>query len=513
MQPTTNSFDVTTSHAHRPYSLRTGTYKQNDDPAEPDGAGNGSQPLRSADKWNVIGGWFPSLTFIVRQTSMLATHFAENRSMYSTKPMRALTILLLLCSNATTLFAADSSQSRSAKMSDEVRMELNQRFARFMGFDGDPNIKGFREHGSNAVVYLAEKLILHDDLFKRAAILVYTNLPTGLASRIRPPVSLTPDQIKAVKVLRQMGPAYTRLEPAVEALTVALGDSSKQVCSIAQGALGDIGPAASNAVPALIDSVEHSEPRLNAIWALGRIGPQAKTAVPSLQQVLATGQSREKVYAAEALWRIDPGDVRVLSCLQDGLRDTNRQSRAEAAKALRGLGTNAQSTVPALRLALQDSDSWTRFCVARALVEIGPRDEQAVAVLLERLADQNSAKGFERLFAAESLLQLHPPPSEALDFLKNALQESDERVRLNSAWLMAQRGVDIPSVLSFLTQILDSSTEHRSLILAAKAAGLIGPPAIGLRPVLQKLTASKDEELRKVAADALLRVQQPPRSE
>lgn len=427
--------------------------------------------------------------------------------------MRALTILLLLCSNATALFAADSHQSRSTKPLDQTRMELNNLFANFSGYDGDPNVQSFREHGSNAVLYLAEKVRRHDDLLKRAAILVYTNLPSGLASRIRPPVSLTPDQIKAVGVLRQMGPAYTRLEAAVEALTVALGDSSEAIRSIAQGALGDIGPAASNAVPALLDSVEHCAPRLNAIWALGRIGAQAKTAVPSLQQVIATGQSREKVYAAEALWRIGPGDVRVLRCLQNGLTDTNRQARAEAATALRGLGTNALSAVPALRRALQDSDSWARLSAARALVEIGPRDEQAVAVLRETLANQNPAKGFERLLAAQSLLQLHPVPAEAVEFVKNGLQEKDARVRLEAAWLLAQRGMEIPSVLSLLTQILNSSVDSRSLLLATKAVGLIGPPAISLCPMLQKLTASKDEELRNVAAEALLRVQPRPGSE
>jgi HEAT repeat protein len=442
---------------------------------------------------------------------MPAAGFAEKQMLYPTKPMRALTILLLLCSHATALFAADSDQSRSTDPSDQSRTELNKLFAGFSGYDGDPNIKGFREHGSNAVVYLAEKVRRHDDLFKRTAILVYTNLPSGVASRIRPPVSLTPDQIKAVGILRQMGPAYTRQEAAVEALTVALGDSSKRVRMIAQGALGDIGPAASNAVPALIDSVEHAE--LNAIWALGRIGAHAKTAVPSLQRLLATGQSREKVYAAEALCRIGPGDFRALSCLQNGLTDTNRQARAQAAEALRGLGTNAQSALPALRRALPDRDLWARFCVARALVELGPRDEQAVAVLLETLANQNRAEGFRRLLAAQSLLQLHPPPSEALEFIKRALQEPDERVRLNSAWLMAERGVEIPSVLPALTQILNSSTDYRSLVLATKVAGLIGPSAISLRSALQKLTASKDEELRSVAGEALLRVQQFPSTE
>ena len=424
-------------------------------------------------------------------------------AMRSAKLTRALVPALLLCGSATVLLSTEA---------DQTKAELNKLFASFGGNNGDRTIQGFREHGSNAVIYLAGKVRQHDTLFKRASVVIYTNLPSTLAGRIRPPVSLTPDQIKAVKILRDMGPAYTHLEPAVEVLIVALGDWSEKVRVIAQGALGDLGPGASNAVPALIDTVEHTDSRLNAVWALGRIGIEAKAAIPSLQQAMVTGQSRERVYAAEALWRIAPGDVRAVSCLQSALTDTNSQARAEAANAVRGLGTNAQSVLPTLRFTLQDSDSRTRFCAARALVEIGPRDEQAVAMLLEKLANQNAANGFDRLFAAQSLLQLQPPPPEALDFFKHALQDRDERVRRISAWFMAERGMEIPSVVSFLTQqISDSSTDSRSLVLAVKSAGLIGPPAISLRPIIQKLTASKDEELRNVANDALARMQKPPK--
>jgi hypothetical protein len=35
---------------------------------QPDGAANGSQPFRPRDKWNVIGGWPPSLTSTLAAT-------------------------------------------------------------------------------------------------------------------------------------------------------------------------------------------------------------------------------------------------------------------------------------------------------------------------------------------------------------------------------------------------------------------------------------------------------------
>ena len=435
---------------------------------------------------------------------MFNSHVTSNQMMCASKSVVAWAVVAVLCLVAAPVLAVDSGRSK------QTQAELDQLFSRFGGFDGDPTIRGFREHGSNAVAYLSEKVKIHDSVVKRAAILVYTNLPLGLASRVRPPVSLTPEQIKAVGVLRQMGPGYTRLEAAVEALIVSLGDASEAVRSIAQGALGDIGPGASNAVPALVDCVQGPEPRINAIWALGRIGPPASSAVPALERLLSTGSGREKVYAAEALWRITPSHARAIGWLQNGLTDTNRQVRAEAAEALRAVGSQARDAVPALRLALPDSDPWARLCVARALLEVGSSDDGTIAVLMEAVTNHNSAQGIRGVMAAQSLLKLKPTPAEAVELLKNELAAKDERRRLAAATVMAGNGLEIPAVLSTLTEILDSSTDYRILVNATKAAGVIGPPARSLCPVFRKLASSKDEELRNTATEALMLVQVMP---
>jgi hypothetical protein len=97
-----------------------------------------------------------------------------------------------------------------------------------------------------------------------------------------------------------------------------------------------------------------------------------------------------------------------------------------------------------------------------------------------------------------------------VELLKNHLAARDERLRLQAAILMAENSLEIPAVLSTLAEILDSSTDYRILVSAAKAAGAIGPPASSLCPVFRKLASSPDEELRNTATEALMRVQVMP---
>jgi HEAT repeat protein len=70
--------------------------------------------------------------------------------------------------------------------------------------------------------------------------------------------------------------------------------------------LGQIGPAAKEAVPALIAVLkdEDSELRASAATALGGIGPAAKEAVPALSVALKDKDKRVREIAASALRKI-----------------------------------------------------------------------------------------------------------------------------------------------------------------------------------------------------------------
>jgi len=100
---------------------------------------------------------------------------------------------------------------------------------------------------------------------------------------------------------------------AVPALAEALKD--KLIQGSAAASLGEIGPAAKSAVPALMELAQTAEDLApsqsnwnckTAIDALGKIGPDAAAATPLLVKLHQTDNQYIKSACATALWRIDP---------------------------------------------------------------------------------------------------------------------------------------------------------------------------------------------------------------
>jgi serine/threonine-protein kinase len=94
--------------------------------------------------------------------------------------------------------------------------------------------------------------------------------------------------------------------PTVQGLLESLGDSDPDQRCQAAKALGSLGGAAREAVPALTVALKDREGlvRTEAARALGRIGPEAKSAVPALNAALKDREPLVAREAAEALKRI-----------------------------------------------------------------------------------------------------------------------------------------------------------------------------------------------------------------
>jgi len=91
-------------------------------------------------------------------------------------------------------------------------------------------------------------------------------------------------QSRASLALKKIGPA------AIPAYTGIIKDKkiSTPVQHAALDILGEMGPAAGEAVPVLIDSLKDQKivVRSKAAIALGKIGPEAKDAIPALKETL-----------------------------------------------------------------------------------------------------------------------------------------------------------------------------------------------------------------------------------
>ena len=140
---------------------------------------------------------------------------------------------------------------------------------------------------------------------------------------------------------------------AVPALVKSLGDKCWEVRKAAVEALGDIGPAAQEAVPALVDALwDGPSVRDTVPKALGDIGPAAQATVPALVRALGDWSETLQVAAAKALGHIGPAAQEAVPALVKAIGDRRMAVREAAVEALGHIGPAAQEAVPALVKAL-----------------------------------------------------------------------------------------------------------------------------------------------------------------
>jgi HEAT repeat protein len=222
----------------------------------------------------------------------------------------------------------------------------------------------------------------------------------------------SPARRRAANMLGLMGPAA---EQAVPALITSLQDEDEAVRLNASYALGTIGAAA---VPALLATLRAGTEigRRHASCALSIVG---KAAVPALLHAAEDADWRVRAAAVDALGEIGSAASEVLPTLMRTLSDEADWVRRHAADAVGTIGTPAQKAVPALIPLLKDAQPYVRINAATALIKIGPAAEEAVPALVEALADPDR---YVRGFAVLALRRIGTPQAqEALfDLLETA---------------------------------------------------------------------------------------------
>lgn len=140
---------------------------------------------------------------------------------------------------------------------------------------------------------------------------------------------------EAAESLGLIGPAAA---PAVPALLVHTWDYNLNDYNKAKAAVGEIGLQA--ALPYLIRSVKETKGRAfqPAVEMLGEYGPAAKDAVPALRAAMADDNHACRVLAAQALGRVEPGSPEALAALKELSKDENVNVRELATKALEATG-------------------------------------------------------------------------------------------------------------------------------------------------------------------------------
>jgi HEAT repeat protein len=174
-------------------------------------------------------------------------------------------------------------------------------------------------------------------------------------------------------ILGRIGPAAKAAAPAL--IEVVKNDKHVHARCEALFALGNIGPdvaVAEAAVGVLEDSDE--QVYFSACYALGKVGPAAKDAVPALEKKLESKDVEIATAAAWAIAKIDasyPKAAELVPLLAQALSDRKVEVRLEAAAALLNLGPAAKTAAAALQKASHDKDPAVREKVEKALQAIG----------------------------------------------------------------------------------------------------------------------------------------------
>src|SRR5215470_4053499 len=205
-------------------------------------------------------------------------------------------------------------------------------------------------------------------------------------------------------------------------------------------ALGRMGAAAKEAVPALIAALKDQDDsvRNSAADALGRMGGEA---VPALIAALKDQDVIVCSYAAGALGRMGAAAKEAVPALIAALKDQDGVVRSSAADALGQMGAAAKEAVPALIAALKDQDGVVRSSAADALGRMGGEAEPA---LIAALKDQD---GVVRNSAADALGQiatalLDTRSTESLDQLKTAYEALNANPDLKAQAILVKRTIE-----------------------------------------------------------------------
>jgi HEAT repeat protein len=215
-----------------------------------------------------------------------------------------------------------------------------------------------------------------------------------------------------------------------------LAESSPETIADSLEAIAETGP---RAVPGLIVALKHKGVRAAVANVLGQIGPEAKQAVPALTEALADSDAAGRREILFALGRIGAEDASAVAAIIQAMEDEEENVRYSAVYALGKIGAPAAAGTEALKKNLVSEDAFFRMCSAWALAMVNPQGEDiaklTVPLLVEALKHE---RAFARIEAADALGRLGKNALSAAPALQAALKDPDDGVREAAATALKQ---------------------------------------------------------------------------
>ena len=323
---------------------------------------------------------------------------------------------------------------------------------------------------------------------------------------------------RAAGALGKIGPGRPEIVTSLRETLVRCDDTAARASQV----LGEMGFAAQEAVPDLIDALRCSGPKAQQVQraaaeALSWTAPVTSTVVDALiGQLASTDDTLVAASAAAALGRIGPGVVPVLvTVLTTAETDVIRR---RAANALIAVGAAA---APALVQLLEREDvvSQTHTFARYALARIGPPALPFLIQGLRRGELPARQRILETLYdigprAFEGFQWAFEDPGLHVDLAQLEKIYGTYKADIVGSTIVARNGFAVPEALPYLIASLQPITATASPITstielrreAARAIAFVGPDAAQAVPLLALALADSDTTLQCEATLALLMI-------
>jgi HEAT repeat protein len=303
-------------------------------------------------------------------------------------------------------------------------------------------------------------------------------------------------------ILGEIGPDAAEAVPAL--VEVLKADQRPEVRREAVLALAAIGPAAAGAVPPLVEALADKDTAIgaSAAYALGCVGPQAKEALPALAKSLENADPFLKTASGWALAKIEPTEAHratAVALLLSALKSDQPRLRRAAVLGLASLKPPAELVLPQLTEVVKVVGKDAAGDTLEVLVVIG---EPAVPVLAEALKREEI-----RFLVVRDLARLGPKAQPATASLAELVNSDPlSAVRREALMALGAIGRGAAAAVPAAIEALDSKQETVAYA-ACYALGKIGKPAAAAVPVLLKKLGDSNELLAVAAAWALAGIQ------
>ena len=319
--------------------------------------------------------------------------------------------------------------------------------------------------------------------------------------KVEPPKT---EVAKADPVGEEADPASAD-ESADEAdLTKLIGDIGSEdsdVCMHAVDALGELGEDAAEAVPALIEALQHDDREVcwHVCRTLGAVGEDAEAAVPALAKLLKDESAYVRGYAAYALGKIGKAAEPVADALIDNVFDEDPLVRRATLRALRAIDPPVEKTMPVVIRILKEGDM---SMIIPALRSIADEGKDAVPRLRQVLQHEEAEYEEAQYWACVVLADIGPDAAPAAGDIAKVLKAKDPDTRLQALLALGSIGEPSKAATQDILGVASSDEFPHVRYAAIYALGTIGTND-DVDEKLQGWMKSDDAFLRVVSAWAV----------